>query len=148
MGPGRAYGGDSKWLTGYFMGTLYYWATHGGKCWHPQMHPFIVGDCWNRIPADDVFGVITPNAPSARSSGWCIWHHGPGNACWQYAISRAQPLSSMLHTGVNHNQGLWSWLRVHWEIPVQKGYGAICFTVTYTTHTRSLKSSLTTERLS
>ena len=94
----------------------------GKKHRHPQTHPFIVGDGRNRAPADDIFGVIIPNAPSARSSGWCIWCHALGNACWKYTTGGAQPVTSMLCMGVYHNQGLWPWLQVHREILVQKGY--------------------------
>ena len=64
MGPGRAYRGDSIWLTGYFRATPYYRKSMGKKHQHPQTHPFIVGDGWNRVLADDIFGVITLNVPS------------------------------------------------------------------------------------
>ena len=49
--------------------TLYYGVTHGKKHWYPRTHPFIVGDGQNRVPADDICSVITPNVPPARSSG-------------------------------------------------------------------------------
>ena len=44
----------------------------GKKHQHSQTHPFIVGDGQNRVLADDVFGVITLNVPSAGSSGWRV----------------------------------------------------------------------------
>ena len=43
MGPRRAYGGDSIWLTGYFRGTLYYGVTHGEKASALPNTPFYSG---------------------------------------------------------------------------------------------------------
>ena len=70
MAPGRAYGGGlnmAKWLVQG--STPYYGVACRKKHWYPQTHPFIVGDGQNRILADDVCGVITPNAPPAKSLG-------------------------------------------------------------------------------
>ena len=70
MGPGRAYGGGLNMANWLVQGsTLYYGVTCEKKHRYSQMHPFIVGDGWNRVPADDICGVITPNAPSDGSLG-------------------------------------------------------------------------------
>ena len=81
--------GESLWRR-----TQYGWLVNSRECSmlqshtrkkhrSPQMYLFIVGDGQNRVPADDVCGVITLHVPSARSSGSHVWCHIPGNACLQ-----------------------------------------------------------------
>ena len=74
---------------------------------------------------DDTFGVITPNAPSTRNLGWCVWRHVLSNAYLQVQSGKTQSIASILCVERNHNQGLWPWLWPHKEILVQEGYGIL-----------------------
>ena len=72
----------------------------------PPKQPFYSGDGRNWVLADDIFGVITPNTPPARSLGWRIWHHTLSNAGLQCTNWWARPVTSIPRTGIHRYLGL------------------------------------------
>ena len=69
MGLGRAYGEGLNTTNWLIQGYSVPWSSSWKKASVPPNMPFYSGDGQKGILANDIFGVITPNAPSIGSLG-------------------------------------------------------------------------------